>query len=456
MNGELHMINALRTLWRDRRGNAILIAAGALPLIIGSAGLATDTIQWTLWKRQLQRAADSAALAGVYQRTTANTQSAVETAVCNDLAKNQRTGIQLTGTYVTCADGTTRRGPVMLLADSGVQKLPVHVNLSISRPLAFSGLFLTSPPVITASSTAATVPAHDQYCVISLETSATKTGITGTGNSAVEMDCGMITNSPATNSAAANGSSRMIASVIASVGGIQQSNNWQVGKYDPYISAMTDPYAGVNPPTDQKCARQGNRAVALDENTDLSTVTDGTTTGFSNGVNCFSSLSVGSNRSLTLPAGVYYINGGDVNIQGTITGTDVTIILTNSDTTATSPTIGNFKMNAGAVANLSAPATGPYAGIAVYQDRRAQDTNGANSPNTVNGNSASVITGALYFPKQQLGYNGTGTLTAICTRFVTRRIVFSGNNTTSNKFARDCTGGGNPPYEGGRLVRLVA
>ena len=53
------MIGFFKKLWRDKRGNALVIAAAALPLVLGSAGLASDTIQWALWKRQLQRAADS-------------------------------------------------------------------------------------------------------------------------------------------------------------------------------------------------------------------------------------------------------------------------------------------------------------------------------------------------------------------------------------------------------------
>ncbi|QNP42759.1 Tad domain-containing protein [Sphingomonas daechungensis] len=58
------MISSIKRLWRDRRGNTLAIAGAALPLVLGSAGLASDTIQWTLWKRQIQRAADSAAYAG--------------------------------------------------------------------------------------------------------------------------------------------------------------------------------------------------------------------------------------------------------------------------------------------------------------------------------------------------------------------------------------------------------
>src|ERR1044072_5269401 len=65
------MIGSMKRLFKDRRGNALAIAGAALPLIVGAAGLATDTIEWTLWKRQLQRAADSAAIAGVYERQSA-------------------------------------------------------------------------------------------------------------------------------------------------------------------------------------------------------------------------------------------------------------------------------------------------------------------------------------------------------------------------------------------------
>ena len=60
------MRKLFKKLWSNDRGNALIIAGAALPMLVGAAGLATDTIQWALWKRQLQRAADSAALAGVH------------------------------------------------------------------------------------------------------------------------------------------------------------------------------------------------------------------------------------------------------------------------------------------------------------------------------------------------------------------------------------------------------
>lgn len=92
--------------------------------------------------------------------------------------------------------------------------------------------------------------------------------------------------------------------------------------------------------------------------------------------------------------------------------------------------------------------------MALYQDRRALD----NNVNKINGGSGSIIQGTLYFPSQELDYNGDGTAAAVCTQFVTRRIVFSGNNTTTNKFAPGSACGNTVAgtLGGGTLVRLVA
>src|SRR5436189_6178692 len=95
-SGGESMFSFLKKLWRNKRGNALVMAGAALPLIIGSAGLASDTIQWVLWKRQLQRAADSAAIAGVYAKVEGQS---VSSAVSTDLTKNQNTGIALLWGY---------------------------------------------------------------------------------------------------------------------------------------------------------------------------------------------------------------------------------------------------------------------------------------------------------------------------------------------------------------------
>ncbi len=115
------MIAFVKRLREDRRGNVLAIVGAALPLLVGAAGLATDTIEWVLWKRQLQRAADSAALAGVYTRIANDDETAVEGAVDTDLTLNHHTGIGL----------RTGFPEVNLLADDGDMAERVEVVLEV-------------------------------------------------------------------------------------------------------------------------------------------------------------------------------------------------------------------------------------------------------------------------------------------------------------------------------------
>ena len=452
------MRRLFRKLWNDDRGNALIIAGAALPLLVGSAGLATDTIHWTLWKRELQRAADSAAIAGVYERLDTNSTDSVGTAVDHDIDLNHHTG-EIEGEALELADTYPK---VTFPADAGDMVKQVKVELAVRKVLPFSSLFMDEPPLIRAEATAASVPGSEEFCVVSLETNAKNTGILISGNAGISMDCSFMSNSPSANSAYAKGSAEVYAKTVAAVGGIQESTNWHVDSYDPYSPAVVDPFANVTPaPADMKCAgkwkAQGNSQVWENEVLSETTNFDESVDSNGNKANCWTSMSVSPNTTLTLPNdyGPVFISGGDAFVQGNFNCTGCTVVLTNKSTSP-SATIGQFKVNADAKINITAPTTGYYAGIAVYQDRRAPSS--ASTVNKINGNSESAITGALYFPNQELQYNGTGNTAGTCTLFVSRRIDFSGNSVTLNKFknSEECKGTGIPSIEGGRLVRLVA
>jgi hypothetical protein len=410
-----------------------MIAGACLPLIVGCAGLATDTIQWTLAKRQLQRAADSGALAGVYDRLASGGATAsVPATVTHDLTLNNHS-------YFTLVSGS----PVVTFpASAGVMTNQVRVTLRVQKSLPFSSMFMSAPPIIVANATAAAIPAGGDACVQALETSASKTGITNNGNADIYMpDCVMYSNSPSTNAASAGGSSSVRAKAIAAVGGIQQSNNWQVTSYIPYAPPLPDPFAGVvvNPDL-MNCT-----TATLDEDTNFTAVAAA-------GFNCFSALSVGSNKTLNVPAnfGPIYLNGGSADLQGRFTCTGCTIVLTNK-TVATNVTIGTLSSNAQATTSITAPTSGPYKGIAIYQDRRATDCNGCNK---VNGGATSIITGAMYFPRQEIWYNGGSSPTTTCTMIVGRRVVFTGNS--KFKGLSECGPEGLPENHSVTMVRLVA
>lgn len=420
------MIHGLKRLWRDRRGNSLVIVAGAMPLLIGSAGLATDTIQWTLWKRQLQRAADSAALAGVHSIVQADGErTRVGASVNRDLNHNNHVGISTTQNFV----GQPTSG-----AYAG-DPYAVQVDLSVQKKLSFSSIFLSSTPTIKTSATA-TVVATGKYCVISLEPTA-ETGITYQGNATVDLGCGMATNSKGANAVDAGGSSTINASPISAVGGIPDSDNFADGTtIQQYGMKQKDPYATINAPPVPNGPCQ-----AVNVNVQANVTLD---------PGCFGGMTL--NGNVTLNAGLYILDGGDFKVgsQANITCNGCTIVLTNKN--ANSTQIGVVDIQGSPTINMSAMTTGTYAGILFYQDRRAQDGNGQAYQNHINGSSTSTFTGAFYFPKQEVFFNGTSGMNTNCVQMVSRRVEFSGNTQITNT----CPVNWPKPNFEGQLIRLVA
>ncbi len=433
------MLRLLKKLRRNERGNVLILAGFAMPLIIGSAGLAVDTVQWALMKRQLQRAADSAALAGVYATVQGASQTA-EQAVDYELniSGNNPNSRNATGLTLTA----TNRAVSYPAAAAWTN--PVRVVLTHNQVPAFSSMFLPQL-TISAGATAATIRTG-VYCVVSLvNTSAT--GITATGNGDINLGCGMITNSTSLTAAIATGSSEVYASPVAAVGAVPASTNWNGAELLPFTVKQNDPYAGVSPPTVSPCKGNANKLdVANNGNVDRTTVD---TAG---SVVCVSDMQV--NGTLKLQAATYYIDGGnfDLGSNANISCNGCTIILGNSDPSSTD--IGRVTMNAQATTNMTAPTSGTYRGLLFYQDRRAVQTN--NNANHINGTSTSTFSGAMYFPSTHLNINGHAGLKFTCAQFVSWTVEFSGNSGISNTINTSCDDGSDPNAILGRHVRLVA
>ncbi|MBW0144756.1 pilus assembly protein TadG-related protein [Sphingomicrobium clamense] len=419
------MKSLFKRIWNDDRGNMLVLAGATMPIIVGAAGLATDTVQWTVTKRQLQRAADSAAFAGVYANMQGQT---VNDAVADDLGHNNTTGLAPVG-----------GAQITYPADTADYSNAVRVELTVQRPLSFTSMFLTRPVSITAAGTAAITPTGE-YCVISLENSSA-TGITASGSTGVDLGCGMITNSTSLDAAVAQGASSVNASPIAAVGGIDTTGNWgEDTQFLPFTLAQEDPFEDVtaNPPSS---CDGGQLRVNPGVTKNVSQEEDPED-------NCYTLMDLKGN--VTFEPGVYYISGGDMKINsGAVVNATggVTFILTNVST-ATSASIGNTDWNGGATIKIESPDTGDYAGIAVYQDRRATDS--GTGPK-INGGSGSELEGAFYFPSRELTFNGNAGMTTNCVQMVARRVKFTGNSNISNS----CDSSGGAQAFEGQHVRLV-
>jgi Flp pilus assembly protein TadG len=432
------MFSFLKKLWRDRRGNALIIAGAALPLIVGSAGLASDTIQWALWKRQLQRVADSAAEAGAYAKvagaTLDNCSNVATATYSSPIGYEVNKDSHLPQTPTCAATNPPSTGGYT--SDSNA----VRVSVSMQRPLSFSGMFMSAAPTITASATATIVPAG-KYCVVSLE-NGNITGIDATGSTNVNLGCGMITDSTSLSAAVATGSSSVNASPIAAVGGIPSSTHWGSGTVlQPFTIAQADPFGNVALPTPGTCT-------SFPSNTPNSTVTISNPGG---GVKCFNT-DMNIKGTINMDPGTYVLDAGAgmsmTNTGAVLNCTGCTFIMMNSS----GGSVGTVDLEGGTL-NISAPSTGCtvgssgcYDGLLFYQSRSAASDNSVK----INGNNGAHIAGALYFPKADITFNGDSGMSANCMQIVAKDVKFTGNSSVTNT----CTGVDYGAFTG-KKVRLV-
>ncbi|RUV07157.1 hypothetical protein EOD00_19840, partial [Mesorhizobium sp. M7A.T.Ca.TU.009.01.3.1] len=142
--------------------------------------------------------------------------------------------------------------------------------------------------------------------------------------------------------------------------------------------------------------------------------------------------------NVTLSPGVYVVQGSfKINANAAITGSGVTIFMSGSSTVS---------MNGNASVQLSAPTSGSYSGVLFYGDRT-----GNSASSTFNGTADSLLTGAIYFPKQQVNYLGNFSGKGGCTRVVADTIQWSGNSTIN----QDCSSLGIDDIPAAPSVALV-
>jgi hypothetical protein len=130
-----------------------------------------------------------------------------------------------------------------------------------------------------------------------------------------------------------------------------------------------------------------------------------------------------------LNPGTYIINKGGMHVDAGTTLSGAGITFYNTSTNAGGGGYQPFTINGGATLNISAPTSGPFEGILFFADRSMLPVT-----NVINGNSASNIVGALYFPKSYLSFSGNNSSTAY-TMIVADLLTITGNATINNDYS---------------------
>jgi hypothetical protein len=128
--------------------------------------------------------------------------------------------------------------------------------------------------------------------------------------------------------------------------------------------------------------------------------------------------------------GIYYMDQGSLSVNGsaTLTGTGVTIVFTSS----TGNNYATATINGGATVNLTAPTSGPTAGIVLFGDRNMPQ----GTVFKLNGGSSQVLAGATYLPKAAVSYAGGNSSSNGCAQLIGDTVTLTGNS----NFALTCPG----------------
>lgn len=400
------------------RGAIALMFALMLPVLFGIVGLGVEAGMWFKERRELQTITDAAAVSAAIENTYGATGAEITAAAQLEATANGFDATTDTLVYV----GTPTSG-----AFSGDS---AYIEVRITRQLEtiLSQVFYALNPQTTARAVAST-SGDQEACVLALsESDMNSIYMNGASSSVSMVGCSVVANSTHSTKAINVQNGNFEVECMWTAGGINGSANITTACAAPSsgASSVTDPYADLTVPAfdNSTCHKgNGNNPYTPSDNEDLGA--DGEFV-FCNGLN------ISAGTTVTMQPGIYFIDEGDFKVNGgaTITGTDVTIILTSS----TGSGYGKISINGGGTVNISATtdAASDFQGILFFQDPDSGSSSSLNS--TVTGGAEVELGGAIYLPNNDISFSGGSTADSNgCLMLVAQNISFNGSADIDNE-----------------------
>ncbi|RVD57640.1 hypothetical protein EN828_05780 [Mesorhizobium sp. M2D.F.Ca.ET.185.01.1.1] len=405
---------ASRRFCEGKGGNVATIFALTLPVVVGGAGFGMETSYWYYSSLKLQAIADAAAYAGALEKIQGSDTATITAAATTSAASN---GLG-SGTIVVNTPPTS--GP-------NTAKKAVEVILNQNLDRMFTSIF-TQTKVPEQARAVALITDASKACNLALNPSASQ-AMLFSGSTSVKLNgCVVMANSIASDALKVQGSAGLQADCLISAGGVVLNNPVTTVCKSPITQALpaADPFASLPAPA----ATGGCKNVNGNKTTQ--TIQAGT---YCSGMNL--------NGNVALSSGTYVVQGNlKINAGAVITcaapcTNGVTIFMAGSNTVS---------INGNASVTLSAPTSGTYSGVLFYGDRT-----GTAAQSTFNGTADSLLTGAIYFPRQQVNYLGNFSGVNGCTQVVADTIQWSGNSTIN----QDCSSLGMKDIPAAQAVAVV-
>jgi hypothetical protein len=398
------LIPARSQRWSRRRGTVAVTTAVCLVPLIGLMAFLLDGGILMAQQRQIQAASDaSAQAAAVYLYNNYTTNLGLD-----PLGKAAALAQSYATTNGFSNDGVTNTVTVNIPPKSGLfigQAGYAEVIVQYNQPRLFSAMFGSSTIPVTSRTVArGTYAPYSDDAVIALNPSAGG-ALTAAGSAKLKASATVQVDSANVSAVNVNNTGNINAPTISITGNWTSSSSGSLtGSVVTSAASSSDPLTTLAAPTTTGLTVQPSLP-----GYGSYTMSPGIYT---------SGITFGGGMNITMNPGLYYIEGGFTVANGvTLTGTGVTIYI--------APGSGAFSFQGGGIINLSAPTSGTYAGIVMYQDR-----SNTNTISIANG-TTTTITGTFYAPGAAINFAGGAQLSQFGSQIIANTINLSNNASVS-------------------------
>jgi Flp pilus assembly protein TadG len=436
------IVHDLVSLRADQRGTVAVMMGFLLPILVGGMGLGFEISNWYSQSRAMQNAADSAAISAAANAGSNYDVEAKAVAAQYGFVDGSKNVTVTASNTATCPAGGNTCYSVTI---SSV------VPLYLSQVVGYTGdtkLNGASIKTLTSASIAQQGNKQQPICLLALGKTGTALRSNGGPNTNFT-GCTVMSDSAATCNGSNLQATYGLAAGSNSGCGITQYSN---------IPAVSDPYASYasNIPSQNTLANASHCNNSYPQESKHGQTWSGGTAWSAGTKTLTGSASVAGNTlicgdlrltgnvTIDAPAGaVLYIQNGLLDLQGyklsTNSGSAVSIVFTGTNSDDYNHTLTDNSGGSSGVLDIEAPKTGPFPGMALYQDPNLT----TNVDISYAGNSPTWdITGLTYFPNASVTLSGAinkSAYGAVCMVMVAKDITING---TGSIYAQTPDGSG--------------
>lgn len=373
---------AVRKFRRERAANIGIVFALAAAPVLMAAGAALDYQRAARVKTRLQAAVDAAALA---------------------VAKNSNLSLsarqQMAQSVALSNFGIAAGGITPTVTESEPSTGTYEVDATASIPTAVMKFVRFDAITVAAKAVATTSGAGPNVCLLALSKSASP-GLLANSNVVINAPtCEIDVASTGFPAATFNWGDTFNVGKLCVAGTNVLNNAGSIPALATGCTVATDPFAGKLP-----TVSVGSCTVSNQNYSGNVTLSPGTYCG---------GFNFNGTGTLTFNPGLYVFKGSwwNLNSGWTLNGSGVSFYF--SDTSY-------IQVNSGVTLNLSAPTTGTYANILMFEPNGLLETGF-----TINGQAGHSLQGLIYLPSRNITFNGMSNITSEALTMVVNSVILN-------------------------------